>query len=268
MIKHPSIGMSTLLQSILVKTLGVTTFQLQEKEPYNQLLVNGDIAGYMSIIESTFMDLVSEFSTAANSSDSSAALEVYTKYTSATEMNGSGHHSKSQFSSSTNSDSRYSKEINESKNAGTLLLRFLMESYQRSVTMEKNSLSPTSSSKQLISEIRGQCVNFSILLLTNTFSPSFDCGNQTTSLLTPFILHTSWPTDFIFDLASTVYNEDNVEGNFAFIFQPILFNLWQMMLQFCSITYEDRYKLSLHALTELCDIKIASIRPICSLVSL
>ncbi|XP_015787128.1 ubiquitin conjugation factor E4 B isoform X2 [Tetranychus urticae] len=256
MIKPPTIGMRTLLESILIKTLGVSlsTFRLQSKEPYNQLLDSEDIAGYMTIIEAVFMDLISDFSAAASSSDPSAPTEVYNKYTwplwSSSETNGL----------------RFSKEIIESKNVGTILLRYLMESYERSAVLEKTSLSPSSSSKQLISEIRGQCVNFAILLLTNTFSPSIDCGNSTTSLLTPFILHDSWPTSFIFDLASTVFNEDGIEGNFASIFKPLLFSLWQEMLQYCSITHEDRYKLPLHALTELCDIKIAQNRPICNLL--
>jgi ubiquitin conjugation factor E4 B len=219
---------------------------------------------WMNMIQIVLMKVVMDFSSCP---DFNAAQALYSKLHSNKRPLESNNHTNhySQIGQSL----KFSEDILENKEIPLLFLRYLMECYDRALQEEKNlnyKNYPFSFS-EFICEVKSQCVHFSILLLTNTFSGSLSYQINSTSILTPFILNRCWPTDFIFNLVSATFNEDGINGNFSLIFEPLLSSLWQEMQRNCSFTNEENYKLPLQALTELCDIKIDQKRPICHLVS-
>lgn len=258
-------AMGELLQTIVAKTLGVELEKLNfvEREPFNEYLKSDDMAGYMSIIEAIFMDIIGEFISSSNQPDASMRVAAKFSLSSSlpTDANGTS------LIHSSNQGASFSKEIMESKNLAIITLRFLVDSHHRSAQLleKSSSLQPFAQASQLINEISSQCVHFSILLLTNAFYPQIDCTSSLTSPLLPFVLNQNWPTDFIFNLISSTCTEGEDDSNFTVVFEPLLSSLWQEMEQFCSITFSN-YMLALRALTELCDIRIAQNRPICNLV--
>ena len=217
----------------------------------------------MNMIQIVLMKVVMEFSSC---SDFNAAQAVYNKLHSNKRPLESNNHATHY--SQLGQGLKFSEDILESKEISSLFLRYLMECYDRTLQEEKNLnyKNYPISLNEFICEIKSQCVHFSILLLTNTFSGSLSYQTNSTSILTPFILNRCWPTDFIFNLVACTFNEDGINGNFSLIFEPLLSSLWQEMQRNCSFTNEENYKLPLQALTELCDIKIDQKRPICHLV--
>lgn len=259
-------AMCELFQSILAKTLGIDleTLKIAEREIFLKCLESDDMAGFMSVIEAVFVDIIEEFISSSGSVD--VSLQVTTKFRllpSISNENGST----SNVIHNSNQGACFTKDIMESKNLAIIVLRFLVDSHHRSAQLlEKNTYSSSLQAKQLIAEIRSQCIQFSVLLLTNAFAPQIDCLSSIISPLLPFVLNKNWPTDFIFELISSTYSEDDPDGSFSTIFKPLLYSLCSEMEQFCSFTYE-KYEMPLRALTELCDIKISQNRPICNLVS-
>lgn len=158
---------------------------------------------------------------------------------------------------------RHSSEIDEFHDTSVLVIRYLMDCYfiiDNECKMKK-SKQPV---YQVLSEIKEQCINYSILVLTNRFSktaPFLD------SPLFPFVLHQSYPNGFIPSIINNTYNEnDDLSGDFKEIFKPLLLNIWLSMQKNCSITNEFEFMLPVRALVELCDIRVGSFRPICQLI--
>lgn len=149
-------------------------------------------------------------------------------------------------------------------------LRYLLESYERidaQVKEVKLIKQFAEQLKDILAEVKKQCINFIVLVLTNTFS-SHSSGTCSVSPLLPFVMH-QWPRgDFLYELVCSTYAEGGMDGNFRTIFEPLLLSLWQEMVSCCTLT-DERYKLPLQALMELCDLRVnypTPNRPICQLV--
>lgn len=161
------------------------------------------------------------------------------------------------------------KDLFKNAEISTYPLLYIVEAYERIEQELKDvNMKPFAAQmKETLTEARLICVNYAALVLTNGFSPLSVDVNPTSSLLTYFVLH-QWPRGFLIELIVSTYNEYGIDGLFRSIFEPLLQSLWQEMLGVCSFG-DEKYKLPLQGLTELCDVQVGSNnRPICQLVSL
>lgn len=117
---------------------------------------------------------------------------------------------------------KFAKEIYTFKDKSVLTLLYLMDCYYIIEGEEKiNKSKPFI--HQILSEIKEQCVNYGILLLTNKFSQKV---SFLFSPLFPFVLHQSAPNGFIPQIIVNTFNENGIEGDFAEIFHSLLQNIW------------------------------------------
>lgn len=157
---------------------------------------------------------------------------------------------------------RYANEISTFKDTSVLLLRYLMDCYFLIESEEKINKTKDFISR-LLSEMKEQCVNYAILLLTNKFSFKEPFLN---SPLFPFVIYQSAPQGFIPQIITNTFNDGGITGDFSTIFQPLLNHIWLEMQNKCSITFDEQFMLPVRALVELCDIRVGSNRPICELL--
>lgn len=169
----------------------------------------------------------------------------------------------SSFNDNTNTIFNHHKLIYQFKDTSVLVILYLMDCYF--IIDNESKLKKTKQSiHNILSEMKEQCINYSILVLTNRFSKKIP---YIFSALFPFILYQSAPNGFIPQIINNTFNEDDIRtGDFKEIFQPLLLNLWLSMQKNSSLTYEDDYMLPVLALVELCDIRVGSSRPICQLL--
>lgn len=169
----------------------------------------------------------------------------------------------SSFNDNSTTTYKHPKEIYQFKDTSVLVIRYLMDCYFI-IDNESKIKKSKPSVYQILSEIKEQCVNYSILVLTNRFPKK---NPFLFSSLFPFVLHQSAPNGFIPQIINNTYNEnEDLNGDFRDIFQPLLLNVWLSMQKNCSITYENEFMLPVRALVELCDIRVGSFRPICQLL--
>ncbi|RWS16347.1 ubiquitin conjugation factor E4 B-like isoform X2, partial [Dinothrombium tinctorium] len=210
---------------------------------------NLDESNFLNVVQSFLMNLIIELCTAP---DFKTARNIYDNLQEKTTKIQS---------------LAFPPEILESTDVPILMLRYLMECYERVSYEEKSLCNKRCVSlpiTDLLDEIRSQCINYSILVATNKVNP---CSmHYSASALTPFVLHLCWPRGFFLKLISATYGEDGVGSSFTELFQPLLYSLCQEMQKRSSFTHEGTYKLALQSLAELCDIKIGQNRPMCELL--
>jgi ubiquitin conjugation factor E4 B len=224
-----------------------------------------DETNYHNLIQMLLMDTISQI---INSCDYENAFKIYNDLKPIKKFNENG----IQITSTSNNDFSFPKVIFQSKEKSVLALCYILESYVRVSNEEK--ISPARSSeaplKDLFADIRSQCIEFSILVITNSLTTSAQNVNSS-SILTQFLCHQCLPCGFISGLISTSYQSsiDSGLNTFKAIFRPLMQSLWQEMQSHCSLANELSYKLPLQAFNELCLITIGKVnKPICQLVSL
>ncbi|XP_070562106.1 ubiquitin conjugation factor E4 B-like isoform X2 [Ptychodera flava] len=144
----------------------------------------------------------------------------------------------------------------------TEMLNYLMECFDRVSMEEKNA--PKRCSQPPLSlvfaEIRRQCASHAGLVLQGFYTQH----RLTTrpSLIVPYLLCRVLPRGFLYELVH-VTSQD--QQTFHDVFTPILIGLMQG-IQRCGLDC-DNFKYPLYALTEMCEIKLGSQRPICNLMT-
>lgn len=151
------------------------------------------------------------------------------------------------------------------RNRYILAFAYILDSYKRVFTEE--SLSPekcceVASIRDLLTSIRNQCINYGSLLLLQA---------NKSSGLNKFVLQLQYsgnfPCGFMSGLISSTYQSSGKE--FKNIFAPLLHHLWLDMQTYCSLAYENLYKLPLEALNDLCQVAVGKSNfPIGELVSI
>jgi ubiquitin conjugation factor E4 B len=152
---------------------------------------------------------------------------------------------------------------------GTTMLQSLLACYsrvcseQRRLSKNNNSHRQTDSCQSLLEQIADQCVNFSIAVLRDVFSPSMSMLRQ--SLLLPFTLNRMLPHGFLAQLVTSLSTTDT--KSFRHIFEPFLQDL-HCLIRVCSVESND-FTEPLALLSELCQLKTAdnSRRPVCDLMT-
>ena len=157
---------------------------------------------------------------------------------------------------------KYSSEIYKFKDTSVLAMRYLMDCYfiienEQKINKKKTFI------YHILCEIKEQCVNYAILLLTNNFIKQ---ASFLFSPLFPFVFYQTAPNGFIPQIVTNTFNENGIDGDFRRIFKPLLFNIWLEMQKFNSLTFEEQFMLPVRALVELCDIRVGQLRPICNLL--
>ncbi|CAN8015971.1 unnamed protein product, partial [Ixodes persulcatus] len=142
-------------------------------------------------------------------------------------------------------------------------LEHLFACYARVALEERNAPKRCSEHplRELLSEVRAQCVHFALLLLKGTlFGPWSPCKR---SLLLSPLLKQSLPRGFLQEMMCVAHQDQTC---FAQVFGPLLQGLVQRMRQ-CSLL-TDSFKAPLQALVELCDLRCppSSARPFCDLM--
>ncbi|KAI1301826.1 Ubiquitin conjugation factor E4 B [Halotydeus destructor] len=162
-------------------------------------------------------------------------------------------------------------EVDKVKSNDCLALYYIIDCYQRCLE-EMSDLNhdvalgyPNFPEVRDVAEnMRQHCIDFAVRMLTRTYLKK-DAAGTYRSPLTIFALH-QWPTTFYFELINYTYKAGGISGDFKQVFQPLLYSLWQEMMNNSSIVSEN-HKQPIQALVELCDIRISSsIRPICELL--
>ncbi|KAL5014805.1 hypothetical protein ScPMuIL_009075 [Solemya velum] len=143
----------------------------------------------------------------------------------------------------------------------TSVVDFLLDSYER-VALEER-IAPKRASdpplSTLLSTVRNQCVCHMALVLQGAFTGHRQLNSV--SLLLPFMLSHNLPRGFLSELVQTTCHD---KESFKKIFTPVLQGLCRSIQTLSLDT--DEYREPLTVLSELCEIKIASVRPICNLM--
>lgn len=141
----------------------------------------------------------------------------------------------SKFGDASSTTFKFAKEIYTFKDKSVLTLLYLMDCYH--IIEGEEKINKTKQFiKQILGEIKEQCVNYGILLLTNKFSQKV---SFLFSPLFPFVLHQSAPNNFIPQIIVNTYNENGIEGDFAEIFHPLLQNIWLGMMTISLFSYSS-----------------------------
>lgn len=169
--------------------------------------------------------------------------------------------------SSGQSEEEFPKEILASQDRTTLLLCYVIKTYQRLIAEEKRLAN--GSVKDLLEIVRHQLLQHTTLILTNVFDCEDVTHGSTNALLKPFLLKHCLPYGFLSDLVIHCYLADGTSGIFRRIFEPIIRSIWEEMNCYSSLACESNYKAPLEVLDELCQIGVGkTVRPICQLVSI
>lgn len=168
-------------------------------------------------------------------------------------------------------DSTKQKAFNEIKarrDITGLILFWLMTRYEKNEKEFKKadkSAPDMVSVSEILREIRTQCINYAILVITNVFTPSND-RIVTDSVLLPFVLN-QWNSDFIIEMIHSCFKENNygIEGTFRQVFEPLLYSLWQAQMNVNSFANPANQQ-PLQALNGLLDVNVGAKRPVCLLL--
>ena len=145
----------------------------------------------------------------------------------------------------------------------TLLLNYLLECYVR-ITNEQHRVSePTNTTLGvLLDEARRQSLSYTASVLQGVFSQS-QSPRLTSSLLLAYMLNRFLPSGFIAEFISFLMDSDLQA--FQRIFEVALHDL-SRLIHSCSLESDDHIE-PLALLSELCELKTGSSRPICTLIT-
>jgi len=146
--------------------------------------------------------------------------------------------------------------------AETLLLNYLLESYVRIASKQRNLSEPTSTVSLLLDEARCQTFSYTASVLQGVFSDSHS-SPVTSSLLLAYMLNQFFPSGFIADFISFLTASD--PQAFQQIFELALHDMSHLICS-CSLESDDHIE-PLALLSELCELKTGSSRPICTLIT-
>lgn len=138
------------------------------------------------------------------------------------------------------------------RNRYILAFAYILDSYNRVFTEEK--LSPEKycdieTFRDLMTSIRNQCINYGIFILLQANKDSF-----VNNFILQLMYSNNLPCGFMSGLIASTYQSSNED--FKKIFQPILHLLWLDMQTYCSLSYENHYKLPLQVLHDLCNVAV------------
>ena len=144
----------------------------------------------------------------------------------------------------------------------TLLLNYLIESYVRIAAEQRQLSKANSAATELLDEARRQSLSYTALVLQGEFSDSQSLPS-TSSLLLAYMLNRFFPSEFIADFICFLMATDLQA--FRHIFEAALHDLSRLMYS-CSLESDDFIE-PLALLSELCELKVDSSRPVCSLMT-
>ena len=148
------------------------------------------------------------------------------------------------------------------KSAESLLLNYLLECYVRITNEQRRAAAANITVNDLLREARSQSLSYTASVLQGVFSDSHS-SPTTTSLLLAYMLNQFFPTGFIADFISYLTSTD-IEA-FRLIFATALHDLSRLVYG-CSLESNDHLA-PLSLLSELCELKTDSSRPICNLIT-
>lgn len=144
----------------------------------------------------------------------------------------------------------------------TILLNYLLESYVK-IAAKQHQLSKANSTVEvLLSESRRQCLSYTASVLQGVFSDA-QSSPTFSSLLLAYMLNRFFPSGFIADFIHFLTANDMQA--FRQVFEVALHDLSQLIYR-CSLDSDDHVE-PLSLLSELCELKMESSRPICNLIT-
>jgi len=144
----------------------------------------------------------------------------------------------------------------------TLLLNYLLECYVR-VSSEQHRVSKASTTVcVLLDEARRQLLHYTSSVLQGVFSDS-QHSPATPSLLLAYMLNQFFPSGFVADFICFLTAADSQA--FKNIFEAMLHDLSRLICS-CSLESDDHIE-PLALLSELCELKVDTSRPICYLIT-
>ncbi|XP_014229412.1 ubiquitin conjugation factor E4 B [Trichogramma pretiosum] len=172
------------------------------------------------------------------------------------------------FNSSNDEAKDSQNEDNKKQLSPPKILVYLLESYARVHTEERNnakraSVPPLS---DLLSTIRAQCVQYASLVIQG-YVPITENKDKDLppfySPLLPFVLNQTLPRGFLHQLVNSTYLD---EEEFKNIFNPLLQSLFLTMQQGSLV--QPTHRFPIRALDELIEIKCgpSNVRPLCKLI--
>jgi hypothetical protein len=168
--------------------------------------------------------------------------------------------------------SEYKLNIRFDESTETLLIKYLIDSYNRINGIRVQNMSKLSQelAEKIVLESRTQIARAIVQVLMGLFSPTSALLNRTQSKLTPFLLTQYISNDLVFQIVTESLNKRSIlgaEDAFSSIFTPVLNHIAQAMKS-NSLSYSNSEFLQpLCLLRDLCAMKVDQISPICSLVS-
>lgn len=145
----------------------------------------------------------------------------------------------------------------------TLLLNYLLECYVRIANEQRQVSEATNTARsQLLDEARRQSLSYTASVLQGVFSDSLS-PRPTSSLLLAYMLNRFFPSGFIADFISFLMDADS--ETFRHVFEVALHDLSRLIYS-CSLESDDHVE-PLALLSELCELKTGSSRPICTLIT-
>ncbi|XP_064461145.1 ubiquitin conjugation factor E4 B-like [Ornithodoros turicata] len=142
----------------------------------------------------------------------------------------------------------------------SVALDYLLSCYSRVAQEERTSPKRCSESplRELLADVRVQCVHFSVLLLEGSLAGSRVLLWRQSLLLMP-LLKQGVPRGFLQEMMCVI-----PRASFKPVFGSLLHSLVQHMRQ-CSLL-SDAFKQPLQVLVELCDVRNSGTRPFCDLM--
>lgn len=144
----------------------------------------------------------------------------------------------------------------------TLLLNYLLECYVRIASEQRRLSEPTSTASLLLDEARQQSISYTASVLQGVFSDT-QSSPVSSSLLLAYMLNQFFPSGFIADFISFLAATDGQA--FRQVFEPALHDMSRLVSS-CSLESNDHIE-PLALLSELCELKSGSSRPICTLIT-
>ena len=148
------------------------------------------------------------------------------------------------------------------KCAETVLLNYLLECYVRATTEQHRMSRANTTVSMLLDEARKQSLSYTASVLQGVFSDA-QSSPMSSSPLLAYMLNRFFPSGFVADFIRFLMDTDLQA--FRQIFETVLHDLSRLIYN-CSLKSDD-YIEPLALLSELCELKMDSSRPVCHLIT-